>query len=92
LATRQVMLGAAGEKYLPAAAREHRGAGVTVYIRLPPALDIGTGHARQAAAGVVTEPLGLRPWGERAFDAQIAGYRFLIAQDAGPESESESPE
>jgi uncharacterized glyoxalase superfamily protein PhnB len=82
----EVMLGLADEEYLAAASRDHRGAGVTVYIRLPESLDIDAVHARHAAAGVVTGPLGLRPWGERAFDAQIAGYRFLIAQEPVPEA------
>jgi hypothetical protein len=38
-------------------------------------------HERHAAGGVVTAPLSQRPWGELAFDAVIAGYRFLIAQE-----------
>jgi hypothetical protein len=38
-------------------------------------------YERHAAGGVVTQPLGLRPWGELAFDAVIAGYRFLISQE-----------
>jgi hypothetical protein len=38
-------------------------------------------HARHAAAGVVTQALSQRPWGEFAFDAVIAGYRFIIAQE-----------
>jgi uncharacterized glyoxalase superfamily protein PhnB len=79
----EVMLGTAEEQYLPAAARSHRGAGVTVYIRLPADADIAAVHARHAAAGVVTRPLAQRPWGEAAFDAVIAGYRFLISQEAG---------
>jgi uncharacterized glyoxalase superfamily protein PhnB len=76
----QVRLGTADERFLPARSREHRGAGVTVYVRLPPAQDICAVHARHAAAGVVTTPLTARPWGEQAFDAVIDGYRFLIAQ------------
>jgi uncharacterized glyoxalase superfamily protein PhnB len=75
-----VMLSTAEDKYLPAAARDHRGAGITVYVRLPAVIDITDVHARHAAGGVVTAPLTERPWGERAFDAVIAGYRFLIAQ------------
>jgi catechol 2,3-dioxygenase-like lactoylglutathione lyase family enzyme len=77
----EIMLGTAAEEFLPAASREHRGAGVTVYVRLPPEVDIGAVHARHAAAGIVTAPLGSRPWGEVAFDAVIAGCRFLIAQE-----------
>ena len=75
-------LGTAEERFLPAAAREHRGAGVTVYIRLPASEDISAVHARHAAAGVVTTPLAARPWGELAFGAVIEGYRFLIGQQA----------
>jgi uncharacterized glyoxalase superfamily protein PhnB len=77
----QVMLGIADEKYLPAASRQHRGAGVTVYIRLPETEDIAIVHERHAAGGVVTQPLSQRPWGELAFDAVIAGYKFLISQE-----------
>jgi hypothetical protein len=36
---------------------------------------------RHAAGGVVTQPLSKRPWGELAFDAVIAGCRFLISQE-----------
>ncbi len=76
----EVMLGAAAEEYLPAVSRQHRGAGVTVYVRLPATEDIGSVHARHAEAGVVTGPLALRQWGEEAFDAVICGYRYLISQ------------
>jgi hypothetical protein len=79
----EVMLGTADERYLPERSRGHKGAGVTIYIRLPPAEDIAGIHARHAAAGVVSAPLSPRPWGELAFDAVIAGYRFLIAQEPG---------
>jgi uncharacterized glyoxalase superfamily protein PhnB len=77
----QVMLGTAEERWLPAASREHRGAGVSVYVRLPQTYDIAAIHERHTAGGVVTEPLSKRPWGELAFDAVIAGYRFLISQE-----------
>jgi len=61
----------------------HRGAGVTVYVSLPPDTDIAAVAARHAAGGVMTRPLTERPWGGLAFDAVIAGYRFLISQPAG---------
>jgi uncharacterized glyoxalase superfamily protein PhnB len=77
----EVMLGTADERFLSAVSRDHRGAGVTVYVRLPQTADIAAVHARHAAGGVVTRPLAQRPWGELAFDAVIAGYRFLIAQE-----------
>jgi uncharacterized glyoxalase superfamily protein PhnB len=75
----EVMLGTAEEQYLPTASRDHRGAGVTVYIRVDAIDGIWVRHE---AAGVITTPLSELPWGERAFDAVIAGYRFLIAEEA----------
>jgi uncharacterized glyoxalase superfamily protein PhnB len=83
LAGAQVMLGTAEEQYLAATSRDHRGAGVTVYVSLPPDTDIAAVAARHAAGGVMTRPLTERPWGGLAFDAVIAGYRFLISQPAG---------
>jgi len=76
----QVMLGTAGEEFLPSLARPHRGAGVEVYIRLSGAIRIDEVHQRHAAANVVTRPLATRDWGERAFHFQVDGYRFLVAQ------------
>jgi hypothetical protein len=78
----QVRLGTAEEQWLAADARDYRGAGVTVYIRLPQTEDIAAMHEQHAAGGVVTGPLSQRPWGELAFDAVIAGYRFLISQES----------
>lgn len=91
LADSEVMLGTADEQFLPVASRDHRGAGVSIYIELPPGEDIDAVHAGHAAAGVVTKPLTLRPWGVLAFNAVIAGYQFLITQrppetDAGSDS------
>jgi uncharacterized glyoxalase superfamily protein PhnB len=77
----EVRLTTADERFLPQASRAHRGAGVTVYIRLPAWADIESVYARHAEAGVVSAPLERRPWGEIAFDAVIEGYRFLIAQE-----------
>ena len=79
----QIMLSAADERFLPAAARSCRGAGVTIYVRLPSDIAIGPVHARHAESGVVTDPLAPRPWGEDAFEARIGGYHFLIASEAG---------
>ena len=78
----QVLLGTADDRWLPPASREHRGAGVTVYVTVKPEDDIATIWERHAAAGVATSELTVRPWGDRAFDAVIAGYRFLIASPA----------
>jgi Glyoxalase/Bleomycin resistance protein/Dioxygenase superfamily len=75
----QILLGPAEERWLAAAAREHRGAGVTLYIRLNGSEDIASIWRRHAAAGVTKSDLSTRPWGEQAFDAVIAGYRFLIS-------------
>lgn len=80
----EILLGTAEERFLPSRSREHRGAGVTVYVRLPAGEDIAAVHERHAAAGVVTTALAPRPWGELAFDAVIDGYRFLIGQEAAP--------
>jgi catechol 2,3-dioxygenase-like lactoylglutathione lyase family enzyme len=76
----EVMLGTAAEEFLPVVSRQHRGAGVTVYVRLPATEDIAVVHERHAGGGVVTGQLGLRPWGEHAFDAVICGYKYLISQ------------
>jgi uncharacterized glyoxalase superfamily protein PhnB len=75
----RVMLGSAEERWLPAASREHRGVGVTVYVTLDPQHDIRAIWEKHAAGGVAVSELSDRPWGERAFDAVIEGYRFLIA-------------
>jgi uncharacterized glyoxalase superfamily protein PhnB len=80
----EVMLGTAAEEFLPAASRSHKGAGVTLYVRLPATDDIAAVHAKHADAGVVTKPLALRPWGEQAFDAVICDYRYLISPERGP--------
>jgi hypothetical protein len=77
------MLGSAEERWLSAASRGHRGAGVTVYLTLGPGNDIEAIYARHARGGVTTSELGERAWGEQAFDAVIGGYRFLIAAPAG---------
>jgi catechol 2,3-dioxygenase-like lactoylglutathione lyase family enzyme len=75
----QVLLGPAEERWLPAGSRAHRGAGVTVYVTLSADQGIEGVWRRHDAAGVTTSELSDRPWGERAFDAVIEGYRFLIS-------------
>jgi catechol 2,3-dioxygenase-like lactoylglutathione lyase family enzyme len=79
----EVMLGPAAAEFLPVPSRAHRGAGVVMYVNLPADADIADIHARHRSAGVVTEALTGRPWGVNAFNAEVAGYRFLIAQADG---------
>jgi hypothetical protein len=70
----QVLLGVETEQFLPAPARDHRGAGVQFYIEIPPdALDAV--HATHQTPGPLTE----RAWGTRSFAVQLAGYNFMIA-------------
>ncbi|HYY12427.1 MAG TPA: hypothetical protein VE781_15925 [Kineosporiaceae bacterium] len=78
LADAEVMLGVDTPAFLAPEGREHRGAGVEVYLRVPPeALDgIYASHLRE---GRVVTPLQDQPWGERGFHAVIEGYRFLVA-------------
>lgn len=77
----EVMLGTAEEQFLASKSRDHRGAGVCVYVDLSADEDIAAIHAGHAQAGVVTVPLAPRPWGVQAFNADIGGYRFLITQE-----------
>ncbi|GIJ56680.1 hypothetical protein Vau01_041960 [Virgisporangium aurantiacum] len=77
----RVMLGTAGEEFLPTEARPFRGAGVEVYVQLTASLPIEEVHRRHAEAGVVTRALATREWGERAFQFEAEGYRFMVAQD-----------
>ena len=77
----QVMLGVASEEFLAPAAREYRGAGVEVYVRLPGSVRIGDVYDRHAESGAVTGPLEKRPWGETAFQFEAEGYRFMVAQE-----------
>lgn len=73
----QVLLGVDTEAFLPAAARDHRGAGVQLYVEVP-APDLDHIHAAHQAAGPVQE----RPWGVRAFTVTLAGYSFMVATAA----------
>lgn len=79
----EIMLGPAEERWLPAASRSHRGAGVTVYVVLGAEDDIAAIYAKHAKAGVTTSALAERPFAPQAFDAVIEGYRFLIAAPTG---------
>jgi catechol 2,3-dioxygenase-like lactoylglutathione lyase family enzyme len=77
-----VLLGPALEAFLSPRSRDHRGAGVQIFVTLPASEDIEVLHRRHEAAGVVTKPLSHRPWGRRAFNAELFGYRFLFAEDS----------
>ncbi|WP_088287062.1 hypothetical protein [Kineosporia sp. A_224] len=70
----QVLLGVDTEQFLPTAARDHRGAGVQLYVEVP-AERLDAVHATHAAPGPVAD----RAWGVRAFTATIAGYSFMVA-------------
>ncbi|NUS00099.1 MAG: hypothetical protein HOV67_33170 [Kribbellaceae bacterium] len=70
----QVMLGVDTEEFLPAAAREHRGAGVQFYVEVP-AEAIEAVHAAHLEPG----PIQQRDWGVRAFVVRLASYSFMIA-------------
>lgn len=72
----RVMLGSSGSRFLPVEARAHRGAGVVFNIL------VGDGaieriHAAHSACGCAGE-LTDRLHGQRAFNATLCGYRFLI--------------
>ena len=73
----QVLLGVDSEPFLPAPARDHRGAGVQFYVEVP-ADRLGDVHGRHLAPGPVEE----RAWGVRAFTVSIAGYNFMIATES----------
>jgi hypothetical protein len=70
----QVMLGVDSEQFLPAESRDHRGAGVQLYVEVP--VDaIEAVHAAHQAPG----PIEQRPWGVRSFVVTLAGYSFMVA-------------
>jgi len=75
----KVMLGVDEPRFLPEAAREHRGAGVEMYIRLRARVNLDSIYSRHLKGGVVTKQLESVPFGGRAFHARIYGYNFLIA-------------
>lgn len=77
--TSEVLLGTDSEEYLPREARDYRGAGVEMYITVSSGSDIEKIYRKHADAGVTVSRLEQKPWGVRAFHAEICGYRFLIA-------------
>ena len=84
LADAQVMLGTAAPEFLAARSREHKGAGVEFHITVPESEIDAIFAAHRERADSVSE-LVLQPWGERAFHAVLAGYRFLIAAERQPD-------
>ena len=74
----QVMLGVDSEQFLPAAARDHRGAGVQLYVEVPADV-IEKIHAAHQEPG----PIEQRPWGVRSFVVRLAAYNFMIATAQG---------
>ncbi|HEY1484592.1 MAG TPA: hypothetical protein VGF84_00735 [Micromonosporaceae bacterium] len=76
----QLMLGIAEEKFLAAASRDYRGAGVVFHI---PVDDIQSVYERHRDAGVAVDQPVARPWGEIAFHGDIAGYRFMVTAADG---------
>ncbi|MER7249813.1 hypothetical protein [Kribbella sp. NPDC000426] len=74
----QVMLGVDSEQFLPAEARDHRGAGVQFYVEVP-ADAIDDVHAAHQHPG----PIEQRAWGVRSFVVKLAGYNFMIATEQG---------
>lgn len=78
----RVMLGSADEEFLPEASRDHRGAGIDVYLSVEGDSDLDSVYRKHEEAGVVTRELSQRDWGRRAFNARILGYRFLFTEDA----------
>ncbi|WP_427889472.1 hypothetical protein ACQHIV_39500 [Kribbella sp. GL6] len=74
----QVMLGVDTEQFLPAAAREHRGAGVQFYVEVPADV-IDAVHATHRDPG----PIEPRAWGVRSFVVRLASYNFMVATAQG---------
>jgi hypothetical protein len=78
LAGSRVLLGTAEPQFLAAEAQPFKGAGVEFHIDVPSA-EIEAMHAAHQAVDPSASALEDRSWGERAFHATLAGYRFLIA-------------
>ncbi len=77
-----VMLGTSDPAFLAPEARPHRGAGVQFHVLVPDAA-LADIHAAHVQGGAAAGPLETRPWGQRAFNVVVGGYRFLIASDPG---------
>lgn len=71
-----LLLGTMEERYVSKLSVPYIGAGVVLYIMVPwEALDgVYAGHAN-----FFPTELSLMPWGDRAFEVSIQGYRLMIA-------------
>jgi hypothetical protein len=76
----QVMLGTSLPEFLPAESRPHRGAGVEFHLSVP-GEDIGSVYEAHRRHAESVTSLAEQPWGELAFHAVLAGYRFLIVAE-----------
>jgi hypothetical protein len=74
------MLGTSLPAFLPPERRDHKGAGVEFHVTVP-AWTIQLVYEAHKKHAESTSELALRPWGELAFHAVLAGYRFLIAAE-----------
>ena len=86
LAGAQVMLGTSLPQFLPAESRAHKGAGVEFHLTVPSQDIEAVYQAHRQHAESVTG-LAYQSWGEQAFHAVIAGYRFLIAAEPGDQAD-----
>ena len=83
------MLGTSLPQFLPAQSRAHKGAGVEFHLTVP-SEDIEAVHEAHPPAGRSVTDLAPQPWCERAFHAELLGYRFLIAAERADQGEPPS--
>lgn len=83
LAGARVLLGTSLPRFLAPEARPYRGAGVEFYVDVPEG-DLDAIHARHRAGNPSTTSLGERPFGARAFQVRLAGFRFMISSSTSP--------
>ena len=80
LAGARVMLGTSEPAFLAPAAVPYKGAGVEFHVTMPEPRIRAVYEAHREHGTDATE-LAEQPWGELAFHAVLAGYRFLIAAE-----------
>jgi uncharacterized glyoxalase superfamily protein PhnB len=68
--------------FVPEGKRETLGAGIQVYLNLPPALDLEKLFQEAQSSGAdIVRPLETRDWGEKAFVVNDPdGYNLMFAQ------------